>query len=146
MNKNLLSDRLNWAKLEKERRDGRAYKWADVARASGASTGAVSNWTKDIHGIASKFARPLADFFDVDPVWLETGVGEPTPHLDDEKPHLHQVGGSSGNPTRLTWISDAEERLLTLFRSTDDRGRATIMSAAEITPKVLISGVVGNNL
>jgi hypothetical protein len=146
MNTNLLSARLEWAKCEKEKRDHRAYKWADIARASGASTGAVSNWTKDVHGIASKFARPLAEWFGVDPVWLETGVGDAVPPGASEAPSLQPIEGGMGAPTRLTWISDAEERLLTLYRSTDDRGRATIMSAAEITPKVLLAGIANNNL
>lgn len=73
----LLSNRLDWAKAEKERRDEITYSWADLARACGASAAAVSRWKNDLNGIDSEFARPLAAFLGVDPIWLENGKGDP---------------------------------------------------------------------
>lgn len=76
-----LSDRLEWAKTQKEARLGSTVPWADLARASGASEAAVSRWRKNLNGIDSRYARKLAHFLGVDPVWLETGKGKP--HQDE---------------------------------------------------------------
>lgn len=78
----LLGDRLEWAKSEKETRDGREYSWADLARAchtptKKVSTAAMSNWKNNSNGINAEHARPLAMFLGVDPIWLETGNGSP---------------------------------------------------------------------
>ncbi|MFL6141709.1 MAG: helix-turn-helix domain-containing protein [Labedaea sp.] len=51
--------------------------YADCARAAGVSPAAVTLWRKNENAISSQYARPLADFFGVDPVWLETGAGYP---------------------------------------------------------------------
>lgn len=72
-----LSERLAWAKAEKEKLEGRNISWADMARACGASPAAVSRWKNDLNGIDAEYARPLASFLGVHPIWLETGEGSP---------------------------------------------------------------------
>lgn len=147
----LLSSRLSWAKAQKEERDGCKYRWADFARISGASPVAVSNWKADVNGITSRYARPLGEWLGVSALWLETGEGDPTsaqtanhgPGTEVPTPSFvsHPNPPERCAPTRLSWISDDEEHLLTMFRTTDDRGRETIMATAEVTPKLQFPGI-----
>jgi transcriptional regulator with XRE-family HTH domain len=73
----LLSDRLDYGMKLRAERTGQSVSAADCARAAGVSPAAVSLWRKNENAISSQYARPLAEFFGVDPVWLETGAGYP---------------------------------------------------------------------
>lgn len=44
----------------------------------------------------------------------------------------------------LQWTNSEENELLTLFRSTDSEGRASILEMARIVPKVLVTRVIRN--
>ncbi len=46
-------------------------------RAAKASSASVNFWLNDVNGIGATKARLLGEFLHVDPVWLETGEGEP---------------------------------------------------------------------
>ncbi len=78
---NLLSSRLKWAMEEESKRQGRDIKPADVARAAGSSAASVTHWMADTNGIGAAKARLVGAYLNVDPLWLETGKGEPTPAL-----------------------------------------------------------------
>lgn len=73
----LLSERIDYGIRLRAERTGETVTPADCARAAGCSGAAVSLWRKNENAITSTYARPLADFFGVDPVWLETGRGYP---------------------------------------------------------------------
>ncbi|MES2126676.1 MAG: hypothetical protein V4463_05335 [Pseudomonadota bacterium] len=45
---------------------------------------------------------------------------------------------------RLEWTTPVERALLSLFRSTDDDGRKTLMIQATALPAILRPGVIGN--
>jgi len=76
----LLSERLLWAmQQEQERRKGKRVTKAELARAAGVSDTAAGNWLKGDHGIDAPRARALANYLQVDPVWLETGQGAAEP-------------------------------------------------------------------
>lgn len=77
MNFNLLSERLKWAMAEKSQRENRRIYQAELASVAGVSRAAVTNWMKDENGIDAIQARALAEFFNVNAVWLETGQGKP---------------------------------------------------------------------
>lgn len=73
----LLSDRLAFGMKRRQSITGKSVNMSDCADAADCSRSAVSLWFKNETGISSKYARPLAAFFDVDPEWLETGRGYP---------------------------------------------------------------------
>lgn len=73
----MLSERLTWAIERKQRRDGQKITKAAIARVVGRSPAAVSYWFDDANGIDAENARKVGEFLDVDPVWLETGEGNP---------------------------------------------------------------------
>jgi transcriptional regulator with XRE-family HTH domain len=73
----LLSDRLEFGMRLRAERTGETVSAADCARAAKCTPAAVSLWRKNENAISSTYARPLADFLGVDPVWLETGRGYP---------------------------------------------------------------------
>jgi phage repressor protein C with HTH and peptisase S24 domain len=77
-NFNLLSDRLKWAISEKEVRENRRIYQAEITTlfSPKISRAAVNNWFQDKNGIDAKYARPLSEFLNVDPIWLETGDGK----------------------------------------------------------------------
>jgi len=88
-NFNLLSKRLEWCIAEKQHRDNRRIYGAELASVADVSRAAVSNWMKDVNGISANQARLLGEFFNVDPIWLETGEGKPdvkkTKHIASEE-------------------------------------------------------------
>lgn len=74
----LLSERLNWAIEQKAQRDGvKKITQAAIAKASGKSPAAVGYWFADTNGMDADNARKVGEFLGVDPVWLETGDGDP---------------------------------------------------------------------
>lgn len=73
----LLSQRLEHGMRLRAERTGEPVNFADCARAAGVTAAAVSLWRKNENAMSALYARPLADFFGVDPVWLETGAGYP---------------------------------------------------------------------
>lgn len=73
----LLSQRLEYGMRLRAERTGEPVNAADCARAAGVSAAAVSLWRKNENAMSALYARPLADFFGVDSVWLETGEGYP---------------------------------------------------------------------
>lgn len=77
MNKSTLPQRMLWAMQRKAQIDGHKVTAADLMRATNASRTAVSFWLNGGNGIRGDFARKAAAFLDVDPVWLETGDGDP---------------------------------------------------------------------
>lgn len=76
---NLLSERLHRAILDEESRRGRPIKNAELARAAKTSSTSVGFWLDGANGISAAKARLLGDFLHVDPLWLETGEGNPYP-------------------------------------------------------------------
>jgi len=73
----LLSERLRWAMAQESNRIGREVRPADLMRAAKSSSASVNFWLNDVNGIGAAKARLLGEFLHVDPVWLETGRGEP---------------------------------------------------------------------
>jgi len=75
----LLSERLNWAVEQKLKTDPSLKKITQVslARVADLSGAAVSNWFSDKNGIDAEPARRLGAFLGVDPLWLESGKGDP---------------------------------------------------------------------
>jgi transcriptional regulator with XRE-family HTH domain len=49
-------------------------------------------------------------------------------------------------PLHTQWVTSQEDYLLTLFRTTDDEGRASIIRTAEAMFRVVNSAVAGNKL
>jgi hypothetical protein len=76
--------------------------------------------------IGEDWADRIAEAFNLDRSALELPMAEGTLHRE------------------LQWTNTEENELLTLFRSTDNEGRASIMQVAKIVPKVLLTGIVRN--
>lgn len=71
----------------KSDRDGVQVTQADLARATKATTAAVSYWLDGrTKSLKPHICRTLADYLEIDSLWLETGEGEP-----ELKPHLVDV-------------------------------------------------------
>lgn len=91
MNFNLLSERLKWAIAEKSQRENRRIFQAELANVAGVSRAAVTNWMKDENGIDALQARALAEFFNVNAVWLETGNGKPDTNVSAQNKNRSQM-------------------------------------------------------
>jgi phage repressor protein C with HTH and peptisase S24 domain len=88
----LLSERLLWAiERERTRRNGKRVTKAELARVAGVSDTAAGNWLKGDHGMDAPKARAVAAHLRVDPLWLETGEGAPTPHSPAARPDDSEV-------------------------------------------------------
>lgn len=94
---------------------------ADVARAAKVSNATLNYWLNDVNGMSAARARLVAEFLRVDPLWLETGEGAP----DIAAPIVKATLSAPAEPP----YADAE-RLLTLYRQADERGRREIMAVA----------------
>ncbi len=83
---------------------GRSAKAADIARAADVSSATATYWLKDVNGISASKARPLAEYLEVDAVWLETGEGQPIAAMP---------AAMGGKPPKFqpTPKADAEKRL-----------------------------------
>jgi transcriptional regulator with XRE-family HTH domain len=112
---NLFSDRLNKCRNEKALRENRKIPWYEVAKAAGVSPPAVTIWLKDGNGINATQARKLADYFDVDPIWLETG------EVTDD---------SICYPIRAKFHFLIQS-VIDLMMNTDEKGKAEILSRAQ---------------
>jgi phage repressor protein C with HTH and peptisase S24 domain len=77
----LLSNRLEWAVAQKIASSPLGTKIPKklLAEQAGVSPPAVNYWYADTNGIQAEAARKLARFLNVDPVWLESGEGDPAP-------------------------------------------------------------------
>lgn len=86
----LLSERLNWAVERKLQRDPSLKKItnAAIAKIAGVSPPAVGYWFSDTNDMKADTARRLADYFDIDAVWLEKGTGDPEPENKDSPADL----------------------------------------------------------
>jgi phage repressor protein C with HTH and peptisase S24 domain len=84
---NLLSNRLEWCVTEKQQREDRRIYNAELARIAGVSRTAVTNWMQNTNGMDATYARPLSEFFGVNPLWLETGQGSPETIKKAKKSH-----------------------------------------------------------
>jgi phage repressor protein C with HTH and peptisase S24 domain len=71
-----LSDRRKWA-MGRENSLGPGASPADLARAVKVSNATVNYWLNGINGMSAAKARLAAEFLEVDPIWLETGEGNP---------------------------------------------------------------------
>lgn len=80
----LLSNRLIWAVEQRLAAGPPGTKISKrmLAQYAGVSAPAVSYWFADTNGIEAEAARRLSKFLQVDPVWLESGEGEPAPRGD----------------------------------------------------------------
>lgn len=72
-----LSERLLWAMDRLSRSKNIEVKAADIARAAKSKNATASFWLNDTNGMSASKARMVAEFLEVDPVWLETGDGSP---------------------------------------------------------------------
>jgi transcriptional regulator with XRE-family HTH domain len=126
----LLSERLRWAKSRKEEISATPLSWAALSRKCGATPAAVSRWVNDLNGIDSEYARPLAAYLQVDPVWLETGDGSPA--LSDS-----EIAASENSPITRDHI-DADEiiELITLYKQSTGKGRQFILDSAHGAEKI----------
>lgn len=78
-NFNLLSKRLEWAIERKNRLSGLDLKQFDIVNLFNPkiSRTAVSNWFNDKNSINAKYSRTLADFLEVNVLWLESNIRKP---------------------------------------------------------------------
>lgn len=85
MNIPLLSDRLRWA-IERKRTSRSTTEkitQSALAKVAEVSPTAVGYWLSDTNGISAEQARKIGAYLRVDPIWLENGIGEPTPFTGD---------------------------------------------------------------
>ena len=84
----LLSGRILWAVGRKVQRDPehKRITQAEVGKVAGVSPSAAGYWFSDTNGIDAEKARKVAAFLDVDPVWLESGEGDPDEGLTGSAP------------------------------------------------------------
>lgn len=63
--------------MERARSRGRVVIPADLSRAGRVSSAAVTYWLSNTSGMSAAKARLIGAFLDVNPYWLETGLGSP---------------------------------------------------------------------
>lgn len=128
-----LEDRLEWCKRRKLERDPSLSKIPNtvIAKEAGVSRGAVGFWFRSGGGLKSINARKLARYFDVDPVWLETGEGTPEPKKAQQNT---QALGGVLSPTIQT---AAEMRLIAVYRLCGEKERQIIDSQIDLIEAVI---------
>jgi transcriptional regulator with XRE-family HTH domain len=116
-----------------------------LAELLGVSWQTVQHWEKE-DGTAPKRGRidQVAEALQVSTAWLLNGEGDSAPKSDDQSRHIPPPKVSP--PTHTQWVTDDEDRLLTLFRTTDDDGRLAVMRYAEGMRRVVKPAVVGNKV
>jgi transcriptional regulator with XRE-family HTH domain len=130
----LLSQRLDYGMRLRAERTGETVSAADCARAAGVSPAAVSLWRKDENQISSTYARKLADYFGVDPVWLETGNGYP----EREKNLRASLESERATADQLT-------TLIKHFYSATPYGRDQLLDAAASVEKIDDAAIIRGN-
>jgi phage repressor protein C with HTH and peptisase S24 domain len=76
MSKRLLSERLKYLISLKEQ-NGIKVTNAELSRVAKTSRASVGYWLVDTNGISAEAARALGTYFEANPVWIETGEGDP---------------------------------------------------------------------
>lgn len=77
-NLKLLSDRLKYL-MDYYGTYGNKITASSLAKIANTSRTSVSFWMNDTNGISADAARAIGKHFGADPVWIETGEGEPFP-------------------------------------------------------------------
>ena len=135
----LVSQRLAWSIKRKLDHEPSLKKitQAAIAGVAGVSPTAAGYWFADTNGMNAEQARKLAEFLDVDAVWLETGEGSPTglsqvaePTRDVNSETSQKAGKGLKAMVLLGVISDDESQLLANFRQNDQRGKKRVMETA----------------
>jgi len=111
----------------------------------GVSWQTVQLWEKE-GGTAPNRNRidKVAAALQVTTKWLLHGDSE-----DHERQHPDEassVARPANEPLHTQWVTSQENYLLTLFRTTDDDGRAAILRTAETMPRIASPAVAGNKL
>jgi len=111
----------------------------------GVSWQTVQLWEKE-GGTAPNRNRigKVAAALQVTTKWLLHGDSEEQerPNQDEAKSVTRPVDG----PLHTQWVTSQEDYLLTLFRTTDDDGRASILRTAEAMLRVSSPAIAGNKL
>ncbi|MYM31509.1 hypothetical protein GTP58_24555 [Duganella sp. CY15W] len=114
-----------------------------LVEASGASKSVVNQWLSGkIKSIDIRFALAIERNSGYSHVWLMTGEGEKK--LDASK--IIYVDRIVQQQPTYSWISTAEARLLTLYRTTDDDGRDDIMATAEESKRIVSPRLARNEV
>lgn len=130
----LLSERIDYGMRLRAERTGESCTAADCARAASVSPAAVSLWRKNENQISSVYARRLADFFGVDPVWLETGNGYP----EREKNLRASIENERATADQLT-------TLIKHFYGASQVGRDQLLDFAASIDKVDSAGIIASD-
>lgn len=112
-----------------------------LASIVGVSWQTVQLWEKE-GGTAPNRSRvaAVAAALQVSTSWLLHG--ESVVATDPPQPS----GADETSPTHTQWVTSQEDKLLTLFRTTDDDGRAAILRTAEAMPRDMGLRIVGNKV
>lgn len=96
---NLLSERLKWA-LDRASHWNGPVSAADLARAAKVSNATVTHWTSGTNGMSAAKARLVAQYLNVNSLWLETGIGKP----DWPEPDARAAMGGKGAPPQANTV------------------------------------------
>lgn len=119
-NLKLLSERLQWCIDRKREQDPEAnVTKKNLADVAGRSRAAVTYWFQDVNGLDADAARKLGGFFEVDPVWLETGAGKPEPEASERQAAL----SASSDVAELAYRKVADMIETYILASPRDRER-----------------------
>lgn len=110
-----------------------------LASRVGVSWQTVQLWEKEGGTAPNRNRMPaVAAALETTPEWLING----------DHGGLSAVKGAAAGdyspPTRMQWVSDEEDQLLSLYRTTDADGRSKIMDTAKAMPRVLLPFAIGN--
>lgn len=104
-----------------------------LARAAGASKSVVNQWLNNgIKSMDILYALNLEQNLGFSHIWLMTGMGDPM-IKPGERPSV--VLPAKEPPPRMTLATSDELDLLDLYRRSTDRGRTSIVAAAQDAPK-----------
>lgn len=116
-----------------------------LVKASGASKSVVNQWLQgEIKSMNLKYALEIERTLGYSHIWLVLGEGSPKVDTGTIAPAPLTIVPPPPPPPHTQWIGDNEARLLDLYRTTDDRGRAGIMMKAERAPRTLLTGIANN--
>lgn len=109
-----------------------------LSQRSGVGRGTVDRVKKAEVSTKIETVQALAAAFGVTPLQLLAGDEDAAAEAAGQRAQGYRT------PTSMQWVSTEENQLLSLYRTTDDEGRRTIMNIASIVPKVLGATLANN--
>lgn len=133
---------MTWHKRLTTAREAKGIRKSAFAKMVGVSPPTVTDWENgDTKMIEGANLVKVCDILEITPEKLIYGRG-PDAEKNSTPPAPVVAALKDIRPKRMQWTSDAEDAVLSDYRTTDEAGRAKIERTAKLTKKVLFPNLV----